>query len=535
MLAPPRAPSQREIDSLYDVAIVGGGLSGFVAAALLQGRGYSTILFEAHTTPGGCAGYYRRQQFSFDVGATTLVDFGPEGVGGTLLRELEEAQASRGHASREGPEKGADPDWNGLLERLPGYLAWLPDRTVRLDGDRARWVRERRALGDTPAHRRFWDRVDTIAQVFWTATRRGARLPVAGVSDVLRNAAALPWRGVPLLRHLSWTVEDLLRHCRLERDRPLRGLLAMVVEDTVHASLERAPLINAALGITMRGAGLYRPRGGMRQFWIRLVARYRALGGELRLATGVERIEGRRGEFWLHTKRGRCGARQVVSSLPIEVTERIAPPDVRAALAGSVERDRMARGGALLICLGVPEHEVSGQELTHHQVLEDYHRPLGLGNNLFLSASSPGDLASAPEGWRAVMISTHCDLEPWQDLSSEEYARRKSAAGERLLAIARKVHPNLGRSARVLEFATPVTYGRFTGRPRGAVGGVRADPSRSNQRAVSQRTGVPGFHLAGDTTWPGLGTVACVVSGRAAADLACATAPPVCRARETVE
>jgi phytoene dehydrogenase-like protein len=39
---------------------------------------------ESHITPGGCAGFYRRKGFSFDVGATTLVDFAPGGGGGTV-------------------------------------------------------------------------------------------------------------------------------------------------------------------------------------------------------------------------------------------------------------------------------------------------------------------------------------------------------------------------------------------------------------------------------------------------------------------
>ena len=58
-----------------------------------------------------------------------------------------------------------------------------------------------------------------------------------------------------------------LRRHRLDHDAALRGLLGMLVEDTVHSGLDRAPLINAALGITIRGAGLTRHDGGMHGFW----------------------------------------------------------------------------------------------------------------------------------------------------------------------------------------------------------------------------------------------------------------------------
>jgi hypothetical protein len=85
---------------------------------------------------------------------------------------------------------------------------------------------------------------------------------------------------------------DALRAYRLRDDKPLAGLLSMLVEDTVHSTLDDAPLINAALGITIRGAGLSRHRGGMFGFWKRLVDHYRSLGGELRVGCRVERITG---------------------------------------------------------------------------------------------------------------------------------------------------------------------------------------------------------------------------------------------------
>ena len=69
-----------------EVVVVGAGLAGMATAARLQARGLSTIVLEAHGLPGGCAGYYRRAGFSFDVGATTLVDFTPDGENVRFLR-----------------------------------------------------------------------------------------------------------------------------------------------------------------------------------------------------------------------------------------------------------------------------------------------------------------------------------------------------------------------------------------------------------------------------------------------------------------
>src|SRR5690348_10041034 len=72
----------------FDVSIIGGGIGGFSTAARLQSRGLKTCVIEAHSTLGGSAGYYERNGFSFDVGATTFVDFEHGGVGHDLLQEI---------------------------------------------------------------------------------------------------------------------------------------------------------------------------------------------------------------------------------------------------------------------------------------------------------------------------------------------------------------------------------------------------------------------------------------------------------------
>lgn len=172
----------------------------------------------------------------------------------------------------------------------------------------------------------------------------------------------------------------------------------------------------------------------------------------------------------------------------------------------------------MVVFLGVPEQEVAEQTWTHHQLLESYDQPLGYGNNMFISVSSPGDTESAPPGFRSVMVSTHCDLDSWRHLPREEYEQRKQSVGDHLVSLARRVYPRLGRKAIVWEVATPRTFARFTRRPEGAVGGVRQNLRNSNQYAVPHRTRLPGFWQAGDTTWPGLGTVACVLGSRIVAD-----------------
>lgn len=328
----------------FDVAIVGGGLAGMATAARLQAAGLTTLVLEAHGIPGGCAGYFTQKKFSFDVGATTLVDFGGDGVGRQFLDEI-----------------GCELPPADLLD----YKAWLPDRTVCLWRDPDRWAQERLArFGATPNYRAFWSLLDRLSSTFWRPTRLGATMPLRRPADLWKNLSAIEPRNLPLLRYVTWTMADAMRAHGVYSDVALRTLIGMLVEDTLHTTVEEAPLINAALGITIRGAALMRVRGGMREFWNALVARYNSLGGSLKVGHSVLRIEQATPGYSLHTTKGVFRASSVISALPVANTYHMAPEPVKKRLLSHVRREGRRLGGALVAFLGVPEDEVSGEPFT---------------------------------------------------------------------------------------------------------------------------------------------------------------------------
>lgn len=482
----------------YDIAIIGGGIAGMATAMRLQAAGRSTLILESHGQPGGCAGYFSKKGFSFDVGATTLVDFGPDGVGGEFFKSV-----------------GLSMPPSEVLD----YRLWLPDKSIYLPCDKDKWHRERaEKLGNTPAHRAFWALMDKLANVFWKASRAGIKLPLQNLRDGYNAVKAIGISNLPLARFANCTMMDVLRKYKLDDDIELKAVLSMLVEDTVNTTLDEAPVINAALGITIRGAGLRRATGGMKGFWQHLTARYKTLGGVLMVGQRVEKLERADDEFRVITRKGTFIARQVVSAIPAENTMKIAPMDIQTALGRYVKRDKPRYESALVMFLGVPETEVACPELRHHQLFHDYDLPLGDGNNMFISVSAPGDEASAPTGYRSVMISTHCKLGGWQNLTEEAYQLKKSEIGDHLLNLARRVYPELGRNAVVYEVGTPRSYEKYTGRINGTVGGVRQNLSNSNFKAMPHDIGIENFRMVGDTTWPGLGTVACILGSRIVAE-----------------
>ena len=462
-------------ERMYDVAVVGCGIAGMATALRLQARGYSTLIIEAHGQPGGCAGFYTRKGFSFDVGATTLVDFDEDGVGGELFQS----------AGIPLPES----------EKLD-YVLWLPDRSITLYHDKEQWHKERLLkFGDSANHIGFWRFMDKLAYVFWRASRKGIKLPMQSTTDVWNNIKAVGAGNLFLCRYLNWNFLDALKKFHLEDDVPLRKAMAMLIEDTVHSSAEGAPLINAALGITIRGAGLRRAKGGMKGLWKHLVTHYKNKGGHVFFGNRVTDINSFSQSYRLMTRKKTFQATRVVSALPIDITYDIVDNHVKEKMKRYIDKLEINLGGAIVVFLGVPEQEVIDQPFTHHQLLDNYNHHLGNGNNMFISVSAKDDTLSAPAGYRAVMISTHCSLEDWQNLDKQSYRVKKEKIGQHLLNLARKVYPRLGDNAVVFEVGTPSTYYKYTGRKNGAVGGIKQNVRNSNQHAIPHDIDVKIFVL----------------------------------------
>jgi hypothetical protein len=146
---------------------------------------------------------------------------------------------------------------------------------------------------------------------------------------------------------------------------------------------------------------------------------------------------------------GRSGALPVPSS-PISHRGRWpvcsapgCPPGFRRRVA------RMpAAWGAFTLYLGVDAALVDGVGL-HHQVVAD-EGTLGEGRSVFVSVSPPWDGSRAPDGQRAVTVSTHTAVEPWWEIyrqrtpaAREVYRRRRRDYADRCLALASRALPGL--------------------------------------------------------------------------------------------
>ena len=138
--------------------------------------------------------------------------------------------------------------------------------------------------------------------------------------------------------------------------------------------------------------------------------------------------------------------------------------------------------------------------------------PLGEGNSLFISISPHRDTSRAPEGCRALTVSTHTRATDWQDLFQADpavYEARKAEYVERMLQNMERAVPGFREGIRVQLAGTPLTWQYYTGRHMGLVGGF---PVTSLLEARGPRSGLRNLRLVGDSVFPGQSTAG-VVSG----------------------
>ena len=147
-----------------DVVVVGAGIAGLTAAALLAHAGLEVILLEAHQQSGGCAGTFRRGPYVFDVGATQVAGLEPGGIHQRLFRHLGEAP----------PE--AEP-----LD--PGCVVDLADgqAPVRIWRDPERWRQERQH--QFPGSEPFWQACALVHRSSWAFAGRQPVLPARSLRD----------------------------------------------------------------------------------------------------------------------------------------------------------------------------------------------------------------------------------------------------------------------------------------------------------------------------------------------------------------
>ncbi|MFM8525003.1 MAG: C-3',4' desaturase CrtD [Cyanobacteriota bacterium] len=491
---PGPAPHQ---DRRHTVVVIGAGVAGLTAAALLADAGLDVELLEAHHQSGGCAGTFRRGPYVYDVGATQVAGLEPGGSHHRLCR----------HLGLPLPE--ARP-----LD--PGCVVQLDDGSepIALWRDPERWRQERQR--QFPGSERFWTLCAALHQANWAFAGKDPVLPPRTLWDLRQLLGALGPAQLATGVLAKATVTDLLRLCGCAGDQRLRRFLDLQLRLYSQHGADRTAALYGATVLAMAQAplGLWHLEGSMQRLCDGLELALNRAGGRLRLrhrVTGLTQGEG----LWTingETANGRPFQRQVhsvVSSLPPQTL----PALLGDALPGGYRRRlrSLPTPSGALVFYGAIQRGLLPRDVSAHLQLE-----AGQPGSLFVSVSQEGD-GRAPSGEATVIASEFTPSAPWFDLPEDDYQQQKQAV---LNAQQTSQEAGLQLPAGAFlhrELATPRGFAGWTGRPFGMVGGLGQTPDQFGPFGLASRTPLPGLWLCGDSLHPGEGTAGVSLSALMAA------------------
>jgi C-3',4' desaturase CrtD len=479
------------------IVVIGAGVGGLTAGAMLLKAGYRVTVLEAHIYPGGCAGTFYHQGYRFDAGATLAGGFSPGGPHARLAEILE----------LEWPAAPVDPAWS----------VHLPDRTVTQWADPRRWRDERQLA--FPGQEKFWRLQERLAGLSWDVSTRPFPWPPESAREVWALASALRPRTMGAAPYLLKTVRELGAGAGKLFDTFLDAQLLIAAQ----TSADRANALYGSAALDLPRRGVSNVRGGIGSLARTLADWITAHGGEVIYRQKVEHIEMREGRARaVHTTKGlRLEADGVLANVTPWAVAALLGQAAPAGLLKEV-RERVPTWGAFTLYLGLEDSQLPAGLPDHHQVIVDPSRPLGETNSVFIALSDSVDSSRAPAGKRAATVSTHTLIEPWEQLrrspaGTEKYEQRKAEYADRMLAAAEHALPGLRQAVRLNLPGTPATFEYYTRRPQGMVGGF---PQTSLFGVRGPGLGLPNVWLVGDSIFPGQSTAGVTLGGMRVAETA---------------
>jgi C-3',4' desaturase CrtD len=465
------------------IAVIGAGVGGLTAAALLAKRGFDVTVLEAHIEPGGCAATFFHQGYRFDVGATLVGGFHPGGPHQIVGEQL-------------------GITWP-IRSVEPALAVHLPDRTITRWSDADRWREERVRVFGSQAEK-FWSMQERVADAVWDFSARVPTWPVASLNDALHLLSTMRPDLIPIAP-LALTNVHRWASALGARDRNLMAFLDGQLLIAAQGVARDTNGLYGAAALDLYRRGVAQVKGGVGNLAATLANAVEAQGGQVLYRHEVTSL--RQGEacprtYVVETKRGSFEADVVLVNLTPWAVAKLMGNEAPARLQKRV-KNLQPISGAFTAYLGVDEAALEN-EIEHQQVIVDPAQPLGEGNSIFVSISPKWDQVRVPHGQRAVTISTHTRVADWYALADDEpaFEERKQMYLEKLIDVATIAVPTLKQHIRLTMPGTPLTFERFTHRVRGMVGGF---PQKSLWAGWAPRID-RAVWLVGDSVFPGQST-----------------------------
>ncbi|MBU1057536.1 MAG: NAD(P)/FAD-dependent oxidoreductase [Proteobacteria bacterium] len=475
----------------YDVIIIGGGIGGLVAAALLADKGARVLLLEQATTTGGCAATFSHRGYRFDAGATIGCGFHSRGpmqwVADRLAIKWPLYPLSVAWKYNDGvSEIDLDPKQEMLRKRFPESTAF--------------WL-EQAAVANT-----LWDLTNGLLSQYGRKRFSQARFLASSLSSI---------PGSRCIMLATMTVSQWLKRHGLHGNKAFCRFIDAQLLISAQTTARKCNALFAALALDLPRQSPCSISGGTGTVAEILSQAIGLRGGEIHLQEKVIALttRNRRIKEVISTRANYQGREVIVNGSSASL----------AALLGrtlpSSWKDRSrALWGAFILHLGISQESLLGHTFQHLQLVRPKTDNLAEGDSLFLSLSHPTDQIRAPQGKRALTVSTHTKVPPWwhaKERGKKEYSALKSLYTEKAMGLLYHYLPGLEDNIELSLAGTPVTYQRYTGRHLGLVGGY----AQTGLLAPRQkRYRLKNCSLVGDHRFPGQSIAGVTIGAAMAVD-----------------
>ncbi|BAU14871.1 all-trans-retinol 13,14-reductase [Leptolyngbya sp. NIES-3755] len=477
-----------------DVLVIGSGIGGLVAGALLARYGKSVIVCESHTIAGGAVHSFSRQGFHFDSGASFYCGLSDPNSVNPLRQVLDALDES--------------------VEAVPydpfGHYHF-PDATLPVYGNLEKYrstisqISPQGAIELVELEKRFLALYEGLRGIPTISLRADWKLAPILISRYLPSLLKL----LPNLGMIQASVGDLMD--QTVRDPWVRRLIDLecFLLSGLKAHGTIAPEVAFMFGERTRSIIDY-PIGGSGAIVDALIRGLEKWGGTLRLGTHVEKIlvesnkvrgvRLRNGEELL--------ASIVISNATIWDTysQLLEPNDLPKSYRQNALKTP-AIDSFMHLHLGIRADGLDN--LTgHHVVVHDDRDITVPGNTCMISIPSVWDANLAPAGHHVVHAYTLEPFEGW--VRDAGYEEKKKARSQSLFKAVQKVIPDLSDRIVLELIGTPLTHARYLRRHQGTYGaGIPAGQGLF----PSCHTPIRNLYRVGDSTMPGIGVPAVAASG----------------------
>jgi phytoene desaturase len=486
---------------VYDAIVIGSGMGGLTAAALLAREGLKTLLFEKEGQVGGYVVSFKRDGFTFDA---TGAFIGGSQEGGEFHQILKEIGAH---------EEIDFIPIHHIRNIYPGFEVHL-----RQGG--------------------FSSYTEALLNLF-PEEEKGLKAYLSLVKRIGEEVKSYSQMTLMKKFLFPFYFRNLIRFHRTSHRTILDGLFrGGEIKMALHTLLSTEPpsrlsfLFVATLISKALMEGVFYPKGGMGRISEVIVKSFLHSGGEIYLRAEVDRILIREGRVeGIQTKDGKTfQAPAVISNVNPNLLAKMLPSEFQKLLLKKMGRWEYSHSCFVLYIAA--DLDVKGMDLPYFSYLrflsdlEEEDRMFQRGEvpkspTMIVSIPTLLDPSLAPTGqhlMKVLVTVPYHHQEKWGGTDPAKYRRIKEEFSQKILQqLESKLIPDLKRHLLFYEAATPLTLERYTGNELGAMYGLASTPQQIGNLRPTHRTPIPGLFQVGHYTRPSHGIVGASLSGLFAA------------------